>query len=184
MAEIAPKILVVDDDSATRVLFARALEQAGFEPITVGDGESALRTLYAHSIDVMLLDSNLPGMSGREVLRLLRLDARTVLLPVVMVTGEDELQHRVSGLDAGANDYVVKPVDVVELVARVRAQLRVQDLWSKSAVETVQRHLTVLRDLGRLRPRDTADTLAAAICDRLREEFDDVEGVALFRLVG
>jgi EAL domain-containing protein (putative c-di-GMP-specific phosphodiesterase class I)/DNA-binding NarL/FixJ family response regulator len=184
MAEIAPKVLVVDDDAATRTLFARALEQAGMEPIVASDGESARRMLHTHSIDVVLLDSDLPGISGREVLRLLRQDERTVLLPVVMVTREDELADRVRGLEAGANDYLVKPVDLVELVARVRSQIRVQDLWSKSAIDTVKRHMKVLRELGQLRPRDTADQLAGAICERLRDQFDDVEGAALFRLVG
>ncbi len=184
MSEKTPTVLVVDDDEPTRRLFSMALERAGFHPILVADGESALRALHEHSIDVVLLDSHLPGMSGHEVLQILRLDARTVLLPVVMVTGSDEWQARISSLDAGANDYLLKPVDLVELVARVRAQLRVQDLWSQAAIDSVQRHLTVLRELGQLRPRDGAAELARRICERLRREFDDVEGVALFRFVG
>jgi EAL domain-containing protein (putative c-di-GMP-specific phosphodiesterase class I)/DNA-binding NarL/FixJ family response regulator len=184
VTEIAPKILVVDSDAPTRSLLAGALEQAGMEPIVVADGESARRMLHVHSIDVVLLDSDLPDISGREVLRLLRQDERTVLLPVVMLTSEDELADRVSGFEAGANDYLVKPVDPVELVARIRSQIRVQDLWGKSAIDTVKRHMKVLRELGQLRTRDTPDNLAAAICERLRDEFEDVEGAALFRLVG
>ncbi|MGH9102776.1 MAG: response regulator transcription factor, partial [Acidimicrobiales bacterium] len=172
-------VLVVDDDAALRSLFGTALARAGFDVLTAGDGEGALELLARHRVQLVLLDARLPGIGGREVLAALRASPDTTLLPVIMVTGEDEMEHRVGGLDAGANDYLVKPVDLAELVARVRAQLRTRELWNRAAGESLRRRLDAVRSLSRLRPGGDPSALAREVCERLVAT-DDIEGVAVY----
>lgn len=116
------KVLIVEDNSAVARLLDQAVAEAGYAPQVVGDGLVALETATAESFDLILLDVMLPGLSGIEVLR--RLRAGGVLTPVLMITARDTLEDKVAGLDAGADDYIVKPFQVAELLARMRALLR------------------------------------------------------------
>jgi PAS domain S-box-containing protein len=119
-----PRALVVDDDSMLRTLFSRVLNHAGIETTVADDGASALEILERDPSYVVILDNNMPGITGLEVVRKLRANPETVNIPVILVTGEADLSDRVRGLELGADDYITKPVEPDELVVRVRAQLR------------------------------------------------------------
>jgi two-component system, OmpR family, response regulator MprA len=117
------KILVVDDERAVRDSLRRALELEGYDVELAADGEEALERLSANGEpDAVILDILMPKMDGLEVCRRLRRGGHR--LPVLMLTARDEVENRVSGLDAGADDYVTKPFALEELLARIRALLR------------------------------------------------------------
>ncbi len=119
------KILVVDDERAVRESLKRALELEGYEIELAGDGQEALLHLAANGAtqpDAVILDVLMPGVDGLEVCRRIRRAGNSV--PVLMLTARDAVENRVSGLDAGADDYVTKPFALEELLARVRALLR------------------------------------------------------------
>jgi two-component system response regulator MprA len=117
------KILVVDDERAVRESLRRALELEGYEIDLAEDGEEALRRIQAQpEPDAMILDVLMPGVDGLEVCR--RLRGSGSRLPVLMLTARVEVENRVAGLDAGADDYVTKPFALDELKARLRALLR------------------------------------------------------------
>jgi two-component system response regulator MprA len=117
------KILVVDDERAVRDSLRRALELQGYEVALAADGAEALAELEGNGqVDAVLLDILMPGIDGLEVCRRIRSSGSEV--PVLMLTARDAVGDRVAGLDAGADDYVVKPFALEELLARVRALLR------------------------------------------------------------
>src|ERR687884_225827 len=118
------RILVVDDERAVRESLRRALQLEGYEVELAADGAEALRRLAIpqDEPDAVVLDVLMPGVDGLEVCRRLRRRGRSV--PVLMLTARDEVESRVAGLDAGADDYVVKPFALEELLARLRALLR------------------------------------------------------------
>jgi two-component system, OmpR family, response regulator MprA len=117
------KILVVDDERAVRESLRRALELEGYEIDLAGDGEDALRRLELEAEpDAMILDVLMPGIDGLEVCR--RVRGHGSRLPILMLTARVEVENRVEGLDAGADDYVTKPFALDELKARLRALLR------------------------------------------------------------
>jgi two-component system response regulator MprA len=114
-------ILVVDDDRALREALRRALTLAGYEVQVAQGGEQALELLAQAEPDAVVLDVGLPGIDGLEVCRRARLGSR---VPILILTARDAVADRIDGLDAGADDYMVKPFDVDELKARLRALLR------------------------------------------------------------
>ncbi len=116
------RILVVDDDRKLREMLRRALEGAGFEVVTAEDGGRALAAVSQKAPDLIVLDVLMPGVDGFGVTR--RLRERGDAVPILMLTVRDAVEDRVSGLDAGADDYLVKPFALDELLARVRALLR------------------------------------------------------------
>ncbi|MGH8987945.1 MAG: response regulator transcription factor [Acidimicrobiales bacterium] len=116
------RILVVDDDPGVRAALDRALRLDGYEVRSVADGEAALASLSLDPPDAMVLDLGLPGMDGLDVARRMRQAGDDT--PVLMLTARDAVNDRVLGLDAGADDYVVKPFALAELEARLRALLR------------------------------------------------------------
>ena len=116
-------ILVVDDDLAVRSLFARVLRGAGYETLEAADGVEALELLERHPVVLIVLDSTMPRLDGAGVIRAVREREATRRVPVILVSGISELEARIEGAGAGADDYLVKPVDLDTLVARVRAQL-------------------------------------------------------------
>ena len=117
------KILVVDDERAVRDSLRRALELEGYRVELAADGQEALELLGADGEpDVLILDILMPHVDGLEVCRRLRREGRRV--PILMLTAREEVENRVAGLDAGADDYVTKPFALEELLARVRALLR------------------------------------------------------------
>ena len=116
------RVLVVDDDPAVSAALDRALRLDGYEVTTVADGHAALQALAVSPPDAVVLDLGLPGLDGLDVCR--RLRAAGDDTPVLMLTARDAVHDRVLGLDAGADDYVVKPFALAELQARLRALLR------------------------------------------------------------
>jgi two-component system phosphate regulon response regulator PhoB len=120
----APRVLVVDDEIHVALLISYNLEAEGYVVETVARGEDAELRLLQNPPDLLILDWMLPGLSGIEVCRRLRAREKTRTLPVIMVTARCEESERVRGLAVGADDYVVKPFSVKELMARVHALLR------------------------------------------------------------
>lgn len=116
------RVLVVDDDPAVSGSIGRALRLEGYQAETVGTGSAALEALALDPPDALILDLQLPDVDGLEVCRRLRHAGDDT--PVLMVTARDAVDNRVEGLDAGADDYLVKPFALVELLARLRALLR------------------------------------------------------------
>lgn len=119
-------MLVVDDDEGVRTFFARLLSADGYAVDFAGDGPTALELVKTTLPDVVLLDLNIPEIDGFEVCRRLKADAATRLTPVIIVTGLNAREERVKGLNAGADDFLTKPVDTAELLARVRSAARVK----------------------------------------------------------
>jgi len=116
------RLLVVDDDPDVRESLALSLEFEGYSVATAPDGEQALHSVAAETPDLMIVDVMMPGVDGLETCR--RLRAAGNRLPILMLTARDVLGDRITGLDAGADDYLVKPFALEELLARVRALLR------------------------------------------------------------
>lgn len=116
------RLLVVDDDRGLRDVLRRALSLSGYEVVQAETGSEALSQVAAAVPDAVVLDVGLPDIDGLEVCRLLRREGNRV--PVLMLTARDAVSDRIDGLDAGADDYLVKPFDVDELRARLRALLR------------------------------------------------------------
>ena len=121
---MSPRILVVDDDPDIVRFVQLNLSLEGFEVEVAYDGEKALASATASPPDLILLDVMMPGVDGVEVVRRLRAQASTASVPVVMLTAKSLSVDKVVGLTAGADDYIVKPFDTLELVARVRTTLR------------------------------------------------------------
>ena len=121
---MTPYVLVVEDEDALATLLDYNLEKEGFRVERAADGEEALLKVAEEAPDLILLDWMLPKVSGVEVCRQLRAGAETRTTPIIMLTARGEDSDKVRGLDTGADDYVVKPFAMSELVARVRALLR------------------------------------------------------------
>ena len=117
----APRVLVVEDDEEIAQVLQRSLRLEGYEVRVAGDGEAALDQSAAFNPDLVILDLGLPKLDGMEVARRLR---SVDDVPILMLTARDALEARVEGLDAGADDYLVKPFERQELLARLRALLR------------------------------------------------------------
>jgi two-component system response regulator MprA len=116
------RVLIVDDDAGVRRMLARTLAADGYEVVTAGDGGGALVEIERSAPDLILLDVTMPGLDGLGVTR--RLRGKGDAIPVLLLTARDGVADRVAGLDAGADDYLVKPFATDELLARVRALLR------------------------------------------------------------
>lgn len=116
-----PKILIIEDDQGILKFLNRGLAYEGYEVMVAEDGEQGLKKAETEKPDLVVLDLMLPGMDGLEVCRQLRNDGD---IPILMLTAKDQTNDRVTGLDMGADDYMVKPFEFRELLARIRALLR------------------------------------------------------------
>jgi two-component system phosphate regulon response regulator PhoB len=121
---IRPTVLLVEDEPAQRELLAYNLEAEGFDVITADNGEDGLILVDENDPDLIVLDWMMPQLSGIEVCRRLKSNSKTRQTPVIMLSARAEEVDRVRGLETGADDYVVKPYSVIELMARVKAHLR------------------------------------------------------------
>jgi two-component system, OmpR family, phosphate regulon response regulator PhoB len=119
-----PTVLLVEDEPAQREVLAYNLEAEGFRVVQAADGEEALMLVEEVAPDLLVLDWMLPNVSGIEVCRRLKMNPDTRSIAIIMLSARAEEVDRVRGLETGADDYVIKPYSVVELMARVRAQLR------------------------------------------------------------
>jgi two-component system response regulator MprA len=139
------RILVVEDDAAVRDSLARTLRFQGYQVDTAGDGVAALDVVRAGEPDAVVLDVSMPRMDGLETCRQLR--AGGVVVPVLMLTARDSVGDRVAGLDAGADDYLVKPFALQELLARIRALLRRSALSSILTGEAEEQDLLTFAEV-------------------------------------
>ena len=158
------KILVVDDTPRNVKLLADLLTVKGYSVVTAASGREALALVDREPPDLVLLDVVMPEMSGYEVCRAIRAQPATAMLPVVMVTALDPGEERVKGIEAGADDFLTKPINQPELLARVRSLLRIKELydkvqtqsaeladWNKTLEHRVQDQVEQLERLGRLK---------------------------------
>ena len=158
------RILVIDDQPQNVKLLDQLLSLSGFEVATASSGAEGLERLAAGKPDLVLLDVVMPKMSGYEVCRAIRADARTALLPVVMVTALDPAEERIKGIEAGADDFLSKPINQPELLARVKSLLRIRALhrtveeqagqlaeWNARLEERVREQVAQLERLARLK---------------------------------
>lgn len=129
-AHQTPIVLAVDDSKASRMVIETCLDSIDCEVRFARDGASALVMIEAEAPDVVLLDIQMPGMDGYEVCRRIRSMPRMRLLPVIMVTGRTQTADRVKALESGADDFMTKPFEPIELVARVRSSLRMKSLYN------------------------------------------------------
>src|SRR5579863_4547398 len=120
------KILIVDDESAARSALDTLLRREGFEVHDASDGSSALVECATFRPDLILLDILMPGMNGFEVCRRIKATPETRLTPVVLITGLTTTEDRIMGINAGADDFLSKPIDLNELLARTRSLLRLK----------------------------------------------------------
>jgi adenylate cyclase len=152
---VSAHILVVDDVPKNVKLLADVLAVKGYRTSTAASGEDALAAIAADPPDLVLLDVMMPGLSGYDVCRAIRADPLHALLPVVLVTALDPAQERVKGLEAGADDFLGKPVNQAELMARVRSLLRIKTLYDE-----VQRQKAELQDWNHTLEQRVADGVA------------------------
>jgi len=164
------RILVVDDQRSNVELMAGVLKARGYDVVTAADGEAALEQVREASPDIVVSDILMPGMDGYELCRRLRASPATALLPVVLVTSLDPQGERIRGIEAGADDFITKPVNWDELFARVRSLLRVKALqdelkgWNQKLEARVKKQVKQLERLSRLKrffSPSVADAIAA-----------------------
>ena len=119
-----PSVLLVEDEPAQREVLAYNLEAEGFRVIQAGNGEDAMLLVDEDTPDIIILDWMMPNLSGREVCRRLKMRPETRGIPIILLSARAEEVDRIRGLETGADDYVIKPYSVLELMARARVQLR------------------------------------------------------------
>jgi adenylate cyclase len=159
-----PRILVVDDNETNRDILVARLEAHGYQTLQAADGEEALRGVAQHSPDLVLLDVMMPNLDGVEACRRLKSDRAVAFTPVILVTAKAATQDIVAGLDAGADEYLTKPVDQAALVARVRSALRIKSLheqvqaqaadlanWNQTLARRVEEQVAEIERIGRLK---------------------------------
>jgi class 3 adenylate cyclase len=190
------KILIVDDTPTNVKLLADLLRVAGYTVLTAPSGSEGLALVDSERPDLLLLDVMMPGMSGYEVCQKIRENPGTTLLPVVMVTSLDPSKERIKGLEAGADDFLTRPINQPELLARVRSLLRIKELydtvqaqaaeladWNKTLEERVRDQVSQLERLGRLKrffsPQLAELIVAGDAEDPLRSHRSEVTVVCL-----
>jgi two-component system chemotaxis response regulator CheY len=138
VSEPRPRVLVVDDDPLSRRILEQVLVSAGYEVESAADGQEALAKIRAHRPDVVVTDWQMPRMDGLTLCRILKATEETRFTHVVMLSARGETEAKVTGLETGADDYLVKPIEPVELKARVKVGLRLQralfDLAAKNEI--------------------------------------------------
>ena len=159
----APVVLVVDDEPDLRALVAIALRRAGLDVREAASGEEGLAIIHQELVDLVVLDISMPGLSGLDVVRTLRQQLGTATLPVILVTGSGDQGSVLEGMDAGATDFLPKPVRLDELVARARAHLRLQETWTRHAEADLQVRGAVIAALGRLAVSGDPEEAAATV---------------------
>jgi len=157
-----PSILVAEDDLATRALLCATLERADYRVRDFDNGAAALADIMRCPPDVALLDIGMPDMDGLQVTRALRSAPATALLPVILITARVRLDDKVAGLDAGASDFITKPFEPAELLARVRANLRLTSALRR--LESTQDVLVALASAV-----DAKDPLTEHHCGRVAD---------------
>jgi adenylate cyclase len=159
-----PRILVVDDNEVNRDILVTRLEIHGYELLQAADGVEALAAAKEHLPDLILLDVMMPKMDGIEVTRRIKADTTMPFMPIILVTAKADSKDVVEGLEAGADEYLTKPVDQMSMVARVKSVLRIKELhdtvtaqatdlasWNKTLEQRVADQVTEIERVGRLK---------------------------------
>jgi len=189
------RILVVDDQRTNVELMADLLRQRGYDVLTALDGNQALQTVRGEPLDLVVSDIMMPNIDGYELCRSVRANPETALLPIVLVTSLDPQAERIKGIEAGADDFLSKPVNWTELFARVRSLLRVKALqdevlrqaealreWNAKLEERVGQQVTAIQRLGRLKrffSPQVADAIVAGGEEILRPHRREITAVFL-----
>src|SRR5947199_131435 len=176
-------VLVVDDDRVARHLAASALAAAGVETVEAVTGRQALDLLAHGTFAAVLLDNHMPGLSGLDVLGAIRAEPATRTLPVLLVTADEDVTDRVRGLRAGASDYLVKPYDPDELVARVDAHLENQTAWSEVVESHLAQRAAMAEAVRQAGGNATPESLADIVCAELQRG-GRRSGVVVIGIVG
>ncbi len=169
------KILIVDDEPFNLDLLEQELMDYDYVIERAGDGVEALEKIASFKPDVILLDYMMPRMNGLEVVKQLREDQEHKGIPVILLTAKATQEDKVAGLDAGADDYVTKPFDSFELLARVRAMLRLKEMhdtleeWNRSLADKVNQQVNELERMARLKRY-----LSPQIAETILGEDDDL----------
>ena len=170
-----PRILIVDDNETNRDILVTRLGVHGYELLQAADGEEALVAAKQHLPDLILLDVMMPKLDGIEVTKRIKADKSMPFTPIILVTAKADSKDIVAGLDAGADEYLTKPVDQISLVARVKSVLRIKELhdqvndWNKSLEQRVSDQVGELERVGRLKR-----FLAPQVAELLVTSGDDV----------
>lgn len=199
-----PRILIVDDNETNRDILRTRLDPHGYELLEAADGEAAIAAARTHHPDLILLDVMMPKIDGIEVCRRIKSDADLPFIAIILVTAKADTKDVVAGLEAGADEYLTKPVDQAALVARVKSMLRMKDLtdrvgeqaadlakWNKTLEERVQEQVTKIERLGRLKrflPPQVAELILTSGDDRVLDShrrevtvlFCDLRGFTAF----
>lgn len=155
------RILVADDDAAVRALLRTLLVRAGYDVVETASGDAVLAVVTSRrAVDLLLLDVRMPGHDGVAVTRRVRANPATALLPIILVTGLGALEDKIAGLDAGATDFLTKPFEAPELLARIRAALR-----TKAAIDRLESAQGVLVALANA--VEAKDPTTEHHCDRV-----------------
>ena len=199
-----PRILIVDDNETNRDILRTRLGQHGYELLEAADGEEAIAATREHHPDLILLDVMMPKIDGIEVCKRIKADADLPFIAIILVTAKADTKDVVAGLEAGADEYLTKPLDQAALVARVKSMLRVKELtdrvgeqatdlarWNKTLEERVQEQVTRIERLDRLKrflPPQVAELILTSgderVLDSHRREvtvvFCDLRGFTSF----
>jgi EAL domain-containing protein (putative c-di-GMP-specific phosphodiesterase class I)/DNA-binding response OmpR family regulator len=165
-------ILVVDDMDDIRAVIGLALRRAGFEVLEASSGQAALDIVQAETVDMIVLDMGMPAMSGIQVVEHLRSRAETATLPVLLMTGSGDEFSVVAGLEAGADDFLPKPIRLDELVARVNAHLRKHAAWTHVVEDELRTRASVVAALGDVAISTVPDEAAEAVVRELATRTD------------
>jgi signal transduction histidine kinase len=185
-------ILVVDDDQQLLEMIATLLKRSGYEVTTAEEGEDALHKAAEHPPDLIILDVNMPHMDGLEVCRRLKANSDTRLIPVIFLTADDFVEHKIAGLELGANDYITKPFDSKEFLARVKSHvegsLSRQEYGEQEKLKALETMLDQIAHelrnplvaIGgfarRIHNRITDDDLLKSYADHIYHEVERLEG--------
>ena len=153
-------ILVIEDEAGIARMIQVLLEARGFATVVTYSGDEALRHLAEQSVDLVLLDVMMPGMDGYEVCRRIKGDPRWRHVPVIMLTAKDTTRDKIHGLEVGADDYITKPFNTDELVARIRVLLRIQGM----SQELVRRNRDLRAEAFLERAFDALQDFSCHVC--------------------
>lgn len=142
--ETSAKILIVDDDENTREILRRWLAKEGYTTVSAGDGEECLRALAAEPFDIVLLDVMMPNLDGLGVCERMRANDEWRSIPVILLTAKDDMETRTRGMSLGVSEYLTKPINKLELFARLRAQAHTREVGRR-----MERTAAAIADLSK-----------------------------------
>jgi EAL domain-containing protein (putative c-di-GMP-specific phosphodiesterase class I)/CheY-like chemotaxis protein len=179
--ERQPRVLIVDDDAGSRGLVALALKRADMVAVEAASGEAGLELIGHETFDIVVCDLGMPGMSGLDLIRALRARSETATLPILLMTGSGHADTVIEALEAGATDFLAKPVRMDELVARVRAHVRAQTVWGELLQHELGARASVISALGNIvisaAPEVVAEQIVGLLGETMNVAFCSILGI-------